>query len=162
MWVTKHWMLVQYCPTAQALVAEVVLAPYRKLMGALVLGLVTFDQAVPFQNRVNVLASSDGRPHIVVQYCPTAQASLAEAALTPDSELRLVTLGLLTIDQVVPFQRRVSVSSDVHELEVQYCPAARALVAEVAVTAESGSKTLPGLGLVTFDQLVPFQRKISV
>jgi len=44
----------------------------------------------------------------------------------------------------------------------QYHPTAQALVDEVALTADRESKLALGFGVWTFDQAMPFQRKISV
>jgi hypothetical protein len=43
-----------------------------------------------------------------VKYCPTAQASLDDCALTPLRRTAELGLGLLTLVQAVPFQRRMS------------------------------------------------------
>jgi len=88
---------------------------------------------------------------------------VAEVAVTAVREESVPGLGLGTRDQAVPFQCKISArgwGAESHA-EVQYCPTAQALVAEVALTLRS-SEFAVGLGLATRDQAVPFQCKISV
>src|SRR5215472_18465027 len=87
---------------------------------------------------------------------PTAQASVAETALTPLSCLLAVApgLGTLVCDQAVPFQCKARLSGP------KLVPTAQALVRERALTPVSWAK-LPGLGLGTCDQAVPFQCKVK-
>jgi hypothetical protein len=80
------------------------------------------------------------------EYSPTAQALVAEVAVTAMNPGRLPGLG--TRDQAVPFQCKI------------LAPTAQALVGEVALTLNSGP-TEAGLGLGTRDQAVPFQCRIS-
>ena len=145
-------------PTAQALAAEVAVTAtsWRRLSG---LGLATRDQAVPFQRKIRSPWPVGAEP------TPTAQALAGEMALTPN---RGPTVepgpGVATRDQAVPFQCKISASHVAEELphaEVQYCPTAQALAEEVALTPRS-SELAPGLGLATWDQVVPFQCTICV
>jgi hypothetical protein len=71
-----------------------------------------------------------------------------------------VELGLVTIDQLVPFQCSTSVlSADV----VEELPTAKQLVVLAHATPYRMTAFVPvGLGLVTIDQLVPFQCSTNV
>src|SRR5215472_9241401 len=69
--------LVLADPTAQTLLAESSVTPDRRLPNAPGAGVGTRAQLVPFQCSASVL---------VVRVCPTAQASVAEPALTAASE----------------------------------------------------------------------------
>src|SRR5262249_20804695 len=69
--------LVLADPTAQALAGESSVTPDRRLPNAPGAGVGTRAQLVPFQCSASVL---------VVRVCPTAQASVAEPALTAASE----------------------------------------------------------------------------
>jgi hypothetical protein len=79
--------------------------------------------------------------------------------------LVLLGFGLLTLDQVVPFQCTISVrftSEGVPQLDAQYSPAAQESFAPVALTPYRRLNRVLGLGLVTCDQEVPSQCMIRV
>src|SRR5262249_38183794 len=88
-------------------------------------------------------------------------------ALTPNRELlgmyggSEVGVGLLTCLQAVPFQCKISVWVAV-PVRFQYHPTAQASLPDTALTPMSSASAKLGLGLLTFDQAVPFQCKISV
>ena len=88
----------------------------------------------------------------------TAQALAAEVALTPRRPPLPLGPGLVTWDQVVPFQCKIS---GVGPAGASVYPTAQASLAAVAVTAVRDD-SVPGLGLATRDQAVPFQCKITV
>ena len=102
-------------PTAQAPAGEVALTLNRGPTMELGLGLTTRDQAVPFQCKISARGCG-AVPHAEVQYCPTAQALVAEAALTLRSSELAVGLGLATRDQAMPFQCKISVCSRAGEV----------------------------------------------
>jgi hypothetical protein len=108
--------LVSVPPTAQALPEDSALTPLRKLAPVLLgLGLLTFDQDVPFQCTISVLSDPDAP----IMY-PAAQMSVFEVPLTPVKTLTTeLGFGVFTFDQVEPFQWRINVSSTPHELVVQ-------------------------------------------
>ena len=93
---------------------------------------------------------------------PTAHASLADVAVSPMMSPPVTPAGragLVTVVQAVPFQRSKSGPP-------MPPPAGRSLladvfVAEVAATAPR-SLLAPGLGVVTWVQVMPFHRSISV
>src|SRR5215471_9968726 len=120
-------MAVVVAPTAQASLAEVAAAPSRviSVTGPDGLGLTACTHFVPFQRRIRVL------PAVPVNELPTAQALLAEVAVTASSRLPVPGAGLATWDHFVPFQRRTSV---LLELESRASPTAQALVADTAST----------------------------
>src|SRR5689334_14475438 len=96
-----------------------------------------------------------------LKYCPTAQASVAETAATPDSTLPRVPpgLGLGTCVHLVPFQCSIKVR--LPPALDGYEPTAQASLAEVAAT-EISSLPAEGLGLGTCVQAVPFQCSAKV
>ena len=109
-------------------------------------GLTVYFQVTPFQCRIRVLML----PALPV--CPTAQALLAEVAVTPKSSALAAGLGLGIRFHVVPFQCRMRV------LPLSVEPTAQAFWADVAATS---LRMLPaGLGPGTRVQLEPFQRTI--
>jgi hypothetical protein len=88
---------------------------------------------------------------------------VGEEALTADKALMLgwgKKLGLLTFDQVVPFQCRIRVCAWV--LPVVYPPTAQALVGEVVVTALRPLLAWATLGLGTRAHAVPSQCRVKV
>ncbi len=89
------------------------------------------------------------------EYSPTAQALVAEVAVTARRSGRLARLGAR--DQAVPFQCKIRAWA----VEAKFAPTAQALAGEVALTLNKGPTVEPGLGLATRDQAVPFQCKIS-
>jgi hypothetical protein len=93
---------------------------------------------------------------------PTAQALLAEVAVTPLSAPTRACAGLATRFHVLPFHCKITVCGLV-ELRKQSAvqPTAQALCAETAATLLR-ELFCPGLGLGTRFQVVPFQCKISV
>jgi hypothetical protein len=113
-------------PTAQALaVALAATSPRESPVPGL--GLGTWDQTVPFQCRMSVC-------ELGVRSAPTAQASVADRAVTPFSlSIAEPGLGLGTWDQAVPFQRRVSVWQ-AETGTLQYCPTVQASAGESALT----------------------------
>ena len=113
------------------------------------MGLGVCTQFAPFQRKIKVL------PAVPLEKAPTAQALLAEVAVTASSLLSVPGAGLATWDHFVPFQRRIRVRWDT---ELEASPTAQALVADTASTALRSP--VPGLGCCT--QAVPFQCSISV
>ena len=110
------------------------------------LGLGIRVHVVPFQRRIRVLPGP-----LLGRVMPTAQALLAEVAVTPE-RLAGPGLGLGTCVQVVPFHRSISVLVPVLEK-----PTAQALLADVAATPASTAPPA-GLGLGTCFHAVPFHR----
>jgi hypothetical protein len=95
------------------------------------LGLLTYVQAVPFQCKISVSVAVPVR----FQYHPTAQASLPDTALTPMSSASLkLGLGLLTFDQAVPFQCKISV---LNTPVLFWRPTAQASLPDTALTPNS-------------------------
>jgi hypothetical protein len=83
-------------------VGEIASTPARESLDELGFGLGTVDQRLPFQRTTSVCWRGQSR---VVQYAPTAQASLADTALTPVRWLaNRFGAGLDTGDQRAPFQ----------------------------------------------------------
>ena len=103
-------------PTAQALAGEVALTPNRAPTVELGLGVATRDQAVPFQCKINPSHVAAELSQAEVQYCPTAQASVEEVALTSRSSELAPGLGLAIRDQAVPFQCKICVCSRAGEV----------------------------------------------
>lgn len=141
---------MQSCPTAQASLAEMVLAAYGVSVtpGA---GLATLDHVVPFQ------CSMSGTQcwMVVLQDDPAAQALPAEEALTADRKLAFpATFGLATRDQDLPFQCMISVVSVAHRCG-QWTPTSQALPAETALM--STALFTVGSGMATGDHAEPFQ-----
>src|ERR1017187_6747622 len=106
------------------------------------------------------------------QLLPTAHALVAEIALILDRlSPPLPTIGLATLDHLVPFQCRISmrpaISPDKRSWQsfAQEEPTAQAFLADTLVTPFRTSMPpgpVPGSGLATLDHLVPFQCRISV
>ena len=90
-----------------------------------------------------------------LEYSPTAQALVAEVAVTARSPGRPAGLG--TRDQAVPFQYKIRAWA----VEAKFAPTAQALADEVALTLNRGPTVELGLGVATRDQAVPFQCKIN-
>jgi hypothetical protein len=121
------------------------------------LGLLTTFQLLPFHCSVSV----SWRP-AVVKKKPTAQMSLAETTATEFNWfVEVPGLGLETTLQLVPFQCRVSVCKT-PLLELSAYPTAQMSLAEATATEFNWFLNVPGLGLETTLQLVPFQCSISV
>src|SRR5215472_15982201 len=93
------------------------------------LGLVTRDQAVPFQCR-----SSVGLVLALTFAVPAAQASLPDTALTPYRQGKIDGLGLVTCDQVAPSQCRIRVCP-LLLLGLLVQPTAQASLAETTLTS---------------------------
>ncbi len=102
-------------PTAQALAGEVALTLNSGPTMELGPGAATRDQAVPFQCKISACGWA-AEPHAESQYCPTAQALVAEVALTLRSSELAAGLGLATRDQAVPVQCKISVCSRAWEV----------------------------------------------
>ena len=149
--------LVENRPTATHVVALEQETPVSsEVCAPASFGLATTDQLVPFQASVNVLFSAcDKDP-------PTAKQLVAaehETACKPDAAVS-VPFGLVTIDQLVPFQLSTNVL--LAEL-LPETPTATQLVAAEHDTPSSSDPPVPvRLGLVTIDQLVPFQLSTNV
>jgi hypothetical protein len=115
------------------------------------------DQLVPFQRSANAGA-------VEPRNCwPTAKQLVVLAHETPFRTLMAmpVGLGLVTMDQVLPFHCSTSVFPS--DEESAYLPTAKQLVVVRHDTPFSTLSVAPtGLGLGTTDQRVPFQRSISV
>src|SRR5207249_5514126 len=91
---------------------------------------------------------------------PTAQMSLAETAVTPESSLSPdPRFGLVMMLQLVPFQCSISVWWV--PLRLGEYPTAQMSLAETAVTPESSLSPDPRFGLVMMQQLLPFQWSIG-
>src|SRR5215831_19826016 len=88
------------CPLAQMSVALAALILSTEISPA---GLVTIDQAVPFQcSRTALLATLALVSCTLLKPLPTAQALLAEIAVTPLSPVGSAVFAVFTIDQAVP------------------------------------------------------------
>src|SRR6185437_9040688 len=99
----KQWPVQ---PTTQALPGEVAATPVRAPVAAPA-GLAACFQAWPFQCRMTVCGLAELMKQSAVQ--PTAQALLADAAATADSEVPAAGFGLATRFHEAPFQCRISV-----------------------------------------------------
>jgi transcriptional regulator with XRE-family HTH domain len=133
-------------PTAQARCVDTAVTPCRKSARPLLasgLGLWTRCHDLPFHAKTRVLNS------LLVTEFPTAQAWLADSAVTADRPPRPEGMGACA--QVLPFHR--SISGLLPEK-----PTAQASLAETADTPDR----LPAPdGLGTFAQVFPFHRAIS-
>ena len=101
------------------------------------------------QRRLGVAFPAQDHEVVGIDHEPTAQALLAEVAVTASREP--VTWGLLAWRQVVPFQCRMRAPVD------SALPTTQALSAEVAVTP---LRRAAGLGLGIRLHVVPFQCKM--
>src|SRR6185437_3110695 len=138
-----------YAPTAQTLPAEVAATPSRimspfKSRG---LGLGTCAHVVPFQCSISVLLP------LLVEKPPTAQTFRGDNPATPSSSLLLPGDGAGVCIHLLPFQRRTRTFEPV---PLEYWPTAQALVPEMAATPWRLLSRLPGLGLGTCAQMLPF------
>jgi len=98
-----------------------------------------------------------------MQAFPTAQTSVAGAALTPYSVVdALLAVGLCTRDHFLPFQCRTSEVDGSVDTSGVCDPAAQTSVADTAVTPYRKLNTVPGSGLATVDHFLPFQCTIRV
>ena len=151
-------------PTAHALSGFSALTPNRTLFPTLGLGLATLDHFLPFQCMVKVSVVMPGSGHAKATHSlPTAQASVAESALTPYSVVDApLTVGLCTRDHFLPFQCRTIVVDISVDASGVSDPAAQTSVAETAVTPKRRLDTVLGSGLATLDHFLPFQCMISV
>jgi len=149
---------LKYSPTAKQLVILEHSTPPRSLFVASTgLGLATIAHVVPFHCSTNV----DPRP-LGPALKPTAKQLVVSTHDTPKSAdwVAPLGLGLVTIAQVVPFQR----STNVFSTEFDLSPTAKQLVVSTHDTASSSALVEPsvGFGLPTIDHLVPFQRSTNV
>src|SRR5690348_15393638 len=88
------------CPLAQMSVALAALILSTEISPA---GLATIDQAVPFQCSMTAwLATLAVTSCTLLKPLPTAQALLAEIAVTPLSPVGSAVFAVFTIDQAVP------------------------------------------------------------
>jgi hypothetical protein len=116
-------------------------------------GVVTIDQAIPFQLSARVKGWPDG----VLVYDPTAMQEVETLHATPTRVLLLVPAGsgVGWTDQVVPFHRSSSVLLTLAALKES--PTAVQAVALVHATAARELITEPsGLGVERIDQALPF------
>src|SRR5262245_9081237 len=97
----RVWAVTLEEPTAQTSPVAA-LTPLSRWSLPPTLGLTTTDQALPFQCSVRV--RSIGMAPLRSCRVPTAQTSVADLAATPDRVSLDAGLGLVTIDQAVPFQ----------------------------------------------------------
>jgi hypothetical protein len=147
-----------FVPTAQTSVGETAATPNRSLPTATG-GLGTTDHRLPFQ------CSISGWLPVLPLWYPTAHTSDGPVAATALRTFAVgLGLGLLTVSQLVPFHRSISVT---------YCPLT-AVWKPTAQTFDDESATTPfnafwtpsppveKLGLGTIVQLVPFQCSTSV
>src|SRR5258707_7451305 len=85
-------------PMAQMSVADAALTPTSAVPG-----LATIDQAVPFQCSMNALSATVALVSCtLLKLFPTAQALLAEIAVTALSAVGSAAFTVFTIDQAVP------------------------------------------------------------
>lgn len=143
-------VVLQFSPTAQALLGEVA-ATSDRLLPVPGLGLGTCDHVVPFQCRVSV--SVLPQP-LLVHEKPTAQALLREVAVTPKRESPAPGSGCASCDHLVPFQWKIKVLK-----EPCAFPTAQTSLAVVAVTPKSPPNAADGSA--TTDHLMPFQCRTS-
>ena len=149
----------KYEPTAVQAVAEVQETPNSLLLSSVpASGLGTTDHLLPFQDSTRVPLAGG-----VTRWCePTAVQAVAETQDTLARSALRTFCGLGATDQVLPFQISVIGFS----LAVQHAPKWPTAAQNAAVTQETPNRKLtwpvPGLGLGTIDQAVPFQVSISV
>jgi hypothetical protein len=158
------WAVVTSVPTAkQCALPGQVTASSVLPASARGFGLTSIVQLVPFQRSINVfrrLRLPLGLP-VAGLDAPTATQLVALEQVNPLKKLVGTpdTFGLVTIDQVVPFQR----STNVLTVElVCHQPTAKQLVEDGHDTPLRSVIDAPaGLGIVTIDQTVPFQRSTN-
>jgi len=121
------------------------------------LGLATIAHAVPFHRSISVFAS---RTELEVEL-PTAKqfVALEHVTATRTLEAALATFGLTMMDHDDPFQRSTSVLT----VELDSAdPTAKQLVPDGHHTPLRPALVAPaGLGTVTIDHAVPFQRSAN-
>jgi hypothetical protein len=144
-------------PTAVQAVADVHETPLSVLDSALVgLGVVSIDQLAPFQRSANDTVS-----RVELELEPTAVQAVADVHETELRRSPPVGLGVLWIDQSVPFQRSANVASLPTRLKES--PTAVQAVLDVHDTPTSWLSDAPlGFGVVSMDQLVPFQCSANI
>src|SRR5579884_3784105 len=150
--------MVPLAPTAQTSVEETAATLERtSLMGfGPGLGLFTTLHSVPFQCSVSVFRAEE-----LLAVKPTAQTSFEETAATLRNSLLIEPgLGLVTTLHFVPFQCSVNVC--VTPAVLTWNPTAHTSLLETALTAYRVLSIVPGLGLVTTLQPVPFQCSVTV
>jgi hypothetical protein len=146
-----------YEPTAAHDVADTHHTPFNWFLPAPLFGLATSVQALPFQDSINVRETL-----LLLRYEPTALHDVDEAHDTLFSWLFLVPLlGLATAVHVLPFQdsTRVRYALLPH---VVYEPTALHDVTDAHDRPFSWLLLVPGFGLATNDQLLPFHDSINV
>lgn len=151
-------LLLLKVPTAQTLLEPGTRAtPARELSFDPTLGLGTTFQLVLFHCSVSVWSTL-----LLLTKVPTTQMSLAETAVTPESELSCEPmLGLGTTFQLVPFHCSISVRS--FPLLLTKSPTAQTLLEPgTRTTPESELSLDPTLGLGTTLQLEPFHCSVRV
>jgi hypothetical protein len=123
----------------------------------------TINHFDPFQRSTSVRGGPNWKRPGVDCDEPTAVQLVALAHETSASELKpRGRLGLGTIDHVLPFQRSINVAGSSGP-PMSLKPTAKQLVALVHATLLSMlPEPIAGLGLVTIDHFVPFQRSINV
>jgi hypothetical protein len=153
---------VQVTPAIHALPPRPVLTPKRTAL-SLGMGLMTRDQAAPFQRRMSAWLIFDEIEQWRTQVAPAAQALPSGAALTAFRNAPRPRRELATCDQVLPSQCKIKGCAfwAVSQAVMQVPPTAQAVPPGPVVTP-SRAAWLLGLGLGVGDQVVPFQRKISV
>lgn len=140
-------------PTAQQSEKLMQVTPWRSLLGELVLGVVTMDQALPFQCSARVWVATEPMLEI-----PTAQQSEVLTQATPSRRLVCeLVLGVVTMDQALPFQCSARVSSE-EPLPLSAVPTAQQseLLAQLTPMRSLVCEGLV-LGVVTMDHTLPFQ-----
>ena len=125
-------------------------------------GLVTTDQVVPSQRCTEVLL----RPGAVI-VLPTAMQLVVLVHDTPSNVANdaLIGLGLGVVDHVTPFHCSANVCrllNDRSNAELVARPTAMQFPSALHETAASWVRVAPGLGLMTFYHLLPFQRWMRV
>jgi hypothetical protein len=142
-------------PTATQLVAVVHDTPLTATAAApLGVGLATIDQVVPFQRSMSTCGAE------LFADLPTAmQLDTVEHEMPARfAETAPAGIGMLTIDQLVPFHRSTSGRCAQHVAGAE--PTAKQLVVLAQETAESELSDVDGFRLVEVLQLVPFQRSM--
>lgn len=140
-------------PTAQQSEELMQATPWRSLVGELVLGVVTMDHVLPFQCSARVWVATEPMLEI-----PTAQQSEVLTQATPSRRLvGELVLGVVTMDQALPFQCSARVSSE-EPLPLSAVPTAQQseLLTQPTPMRSLASEGLV-LGVVTKDQALPFQ-----
>jgi hypothetical protein len=155
-------------PMAQMSAGPAALMPFRRVPAA---GLATIDQAVPFQCSMTAWSALVALVSCtLLKLFPTAQALVAEIAVTSFSAVGSAALAVRTIDQAVPSQCSASVKRVAARVWVTIAvvvPTAQMSVGDRAEmpVSDAFAKLVPagtaGTGTETIDQAEPSQCSAS-